>query len=51
MHRRKLHLYSITSVAVANSVGGTVRPSVLALFMFMIRMTPASAAGVFLWAV
>ena len=35
MHRHKLDLYSITSVAVANSVDGTVRPSVLALFMFM----------------
>src|SRR5258708_2764075 len=32
MHRSERHLYSITSLARARRVGGTVRPSALAVF-------------------
>jgi hypothetical protein len=38
MHRSKQHLYSITSSARVRSVGGTVRPSTLAVF----RLTTSS---------
>src|SRR5262245_6176608 len=32
MHRSKVHVYSITSSALTSIVGGTSRPSVLAIF-------------------
>jgi hypothetical protein len=35
MHRSKQHLYSITSSARASSVGGTARPSILAVWALM----------------
>ena len=35
MHRSKRHLYSITSSARASRVGGTPRPSVLAVWVLM----------------
>ena len=37
-HRRHAATYSITSSAVASSVGGIVRPSAFAVFRFMTRL-------------
>jgi hypothetical protein len=38
MHRSELRRYSITSLAVASSAGGTVMPSVRAVLRLMVRV-------------
>ena len=41
MHRSKVHAYSITSLARASSVAGTVRPGALAVARLIISSTLA----------
>ena len=42
MHRSKVWLYSITSLARADSPGGTSRPSALAVFRLITNSNPVA---------